>query len=581
VTVLTKTIEAAATHTSPSDYYIWDEPERPVSVHLNYQTIERLQVEVLRALDNGERGVEIGGILLGRREETAGRSNTFIEDFALVPCAHVGGSDYSLSDPDVPNLEAALKRCKSDTTKSFSVLGFFRSHLRDDVFLSSEDLVTIQSFFRDPNNVFLLIKTLPSRGCTAAFFFWEHGQIQPECAYNEVPLSPVQISLAPHREKRRVEAPKSAPKARTMRRGIPVARAIGIGAAALVIVLGVLAYWMNLGNRLLGSSARTDSLGLHVQRSSDHLAVLWNQNSPDIAAASRAVLSIRDGAYQKAFFLNQTQLRAGLVTYKPDNQDVDFGLELYKGETKTVRDTMHVFLESLSPAASPEPIAKPLSAKTPHENPKSVSTITAVTPPDALVKQPLRVFTSPGPSKSNSTPVPPAVVIQPPQATAAATNVPTDALGTQLARVSAQAKFDASAIPTGPATTFDSSTPKNDRPAPVPAGVIHPSPPVSQPTTSRSLTDTFTGPEVLQSVSPLVTQSVRKQMKSDIEVGVMVQIDANGHVTEARIVSTKGALPGMVTDEALRAALLFRFKPARADGRNIPSQMRLAFHFQM
>jgi len=41
------------------------------------------------------------------------------------------------------------------------------------------------------------------------------------------------------------------------------------------------------------------------------------------------------------------------------------------------------------------------------------------------------------------------------------------------------------------------------------------------------------------------------------------------------------ALPALLTDEALRAARSFRFKPARVDGHNIPSQMRLAFHFQM
>src|ERR1700694_5327946 len=98
MTVLTSQIEAPAGQVKSSDYYIWDEPEKSVSVHLNYQTMERLQKEILQALDsNDEGGVEIGGILLGRREHVADRVNTFIEEFVPVPCEYLKGSAYSLS----------------------------------------------------------------------------------------------------------------------------------------------------------------------------------------------------------------------------------------------------------------------------------------------------------------------------------------------------------------------------------------------------------------------------------------------------------------------------------------------------
>jgi TonB family protein len=582
VTALTNPAEAKPTHASPSDYYIWDEPERPVSIHLNYQTVERLQIEVLRALDsNSHPGAEIGGILLGRRQRAGGRANIFIEDFVPVPCRQSRGSDYRLSGGDAFNLDAELKRCRSDAAQPLSVLGFFRSHLRDDVFLSPDDLATIQRFFKDPESVFLLIKTLPSRGCTAAFFFWEDGHVKPECAYNEVPLSPVQLCPAPHREKQKESSSRPLRSFPSVYRFPSRARTLAVGFAALLIALAALFYWMNVGTRLFGSPVRAESLGLHVQRTSDRLAVTWNQNSPEIGSANRAVLSIRDGSYQKAFFLNQAQLRAGLVSYRPDSQEIDFGLELYRDQTQIVKDKLHVFLEGLSPAASSGLSPAPSELQGSHGTVKSAPATAVVTRKDPPVTQALHVFTNPIDKSSNSSVVPSLIVIQPPESTAPATNAPTDALGSQLARLNT--RIDTSAIPLIPAGPGDSSPAKTDPSTSTLSQAARPQvaspPPGAAPAGSRS--DSVAGPKVLRRVSPQITQSVRAQMRSDIEVSVTVLIDANGQVTDARVVSTKGALPGMVTDEALRAARSFRFKPARVNDRNIPSQMVLSFQFRI
>src|SRR5258708_18208563 len=358
MTVLTNSTEAAVSHVGSSDYYVWDEPERPVSVHLNYQTFELIQIEVLRGLDsNGDDGVEIGGILLGRREQAAGRVNTFIEEFLPVQCGYSGGSVYSLSDGDGIKFEAALKQCKSEATKSSSVVGFFRSHLRNNVFLSPDDLSMIRRFFTDPDSVFLLIKTLPSRGCTAAFLRGEDGQIQPECAYNEVPLSPVQIAPARYPKKQPLELSRPVERVPNIRRRPWFAWGTFVVLAVVAIATVALISWMKWWGQSHVAHVGAASLGLHVERSSDHLAVMWNRNSAEIVAANRAVLAIRDGSYQKAFFLNQTQLRAGMVAYKPDNQNIDFDLELYRERTQIVSDTLHVLLEGppgVASAGSPQ-----------------------------------------------------------------------------------------------------------------------------------------------------------------------------------------------------------------------------------
>lgn len=591
MTVLTSQTEAAASHVSSLDYYIWDEPERSVSVHLNYQMVERLQIEALRALDsNSDGGVEIGGILLGRREHVAGRVNTFIEEFVPVQCGYPEGSVYSLTDGDALKFEAALKRCKSESASASSVLGFFRSHLRDDVFLSPDDLTLIRHFFPDPDSLVLLIKTLPSRGCTAAFFFWEDGRIQSEGAYNEVPLSPVQFGPAAYREKQTVELPRSLQTVPSVRRLPRVAPAAAVALAVVAMALGALGYWMKWGIQQPGTRAGADVLGLHVERSSDRLAVTWSRNAAEIASADRAVLSIRDGSYQKAFSLNRTQLRTGVVTYKPDSQNVNFDLEVYRGRTEVVRDTLHVFLEGAPRATTAEPSPIPSEDKGAPVPPKSASTIVVVKQenPPRTERLPL-ISNARGnndPGKSSSTPVS-SRIFKPPQATgspdasnripigSAVTDAPIDApeVGFPL-----NPKIDGVSIPPiPPALTqkidWPGSTPNQAQPAPQ---VASPPRPAASAQPRRS---TYVGPQVLQRVNPVIARDVRSKMPSDIEVDVTVFIDTNGAVTDARVVSTKGGLPGLVANEALRAARLFRFSPASENDRNIASQMTLSFRF--
>jgi hypothetical protein len=54
---------------SPSAYYLWEFPEKPVSVRLSLDVVDRLEHDVLesfRAITS--RGSEVGGLLLGRSE---------------------------------------------------------------------------------------------------------------------------------------------------------------------------------------------------------------------------------------------------------------------------------------------------------------------------------------------------------------------------------------------------------------------------------------------------------------------------------------------------------------------------------
>lgn len=179
-----------------ADYYRWVEPDRGIRIYINFETAERLQVQVLRGLDSNG-GVEVGGILLGRTELDEGRITAVIEDFERVPCAYSNGPLYRATGADAARFEAALERYKSETSSGLSVIGYYRSHKRDDLYLSADDLTLIQRAFPGTDNVFLLIKPLSMRACTGGFFFWDDGNIQSEFTL-EVPFAPVRSpSLAP------------------------------------------------------------------------------------------------------------------------------------------------------------------------------------------------------------------------------------------------------------------------------------------------------------------------------------------------------------------------------------------------
>jgi hypothetical protein len=77
------------------------------------------------------------------------------------------------------------------------------------------------------------------------------------------------------------------------------------------------------------------------------MLVTWNKAAPEIAAATRGVLAIRDGAAQKNLDLDKTQLSTGSVLYTPATGDIQFSLEVYRAAQLTAVQSIRV----LGPAA--------------------------------------------------------------------------------------------------------------------------------------------------------------------------------------------------------------------------------------
>jgi outer membrane biosynthesis protein TonB len=76
---------------------------------------------------------------------------------------------------------------------------------------------------------------------------------------------------------------------------------------------------------------------------------------------------------------------------------------------------------------------------------------------------------------------------------------------------------------------------------------------------------------VPRGVGPLIT--------TDVQIDVAVVIDAGGKVVSARVASTNGGAAGLLTIEALKAAQLFRFRPAQENSSYVVSSTILTFRF--
>jgi TonB family protein len=84
---------------------------------------------------------------------------------------------------------------------------------------------------------------------------------------------------------------------------------------------------------------------------------------------------------------------------------------------------------------------------------------------------------------------------------------------------------------------------------------------------------------MLHQISLEIPSDLKPAIKEQAFVNVSVEIDPKGKVTAAEVESTKGEEADLLTDEALKVARRFRFRPSRQGSKSVASQMVLTFVF--
>jgi len=402
------TTQARSVPASSLPYYVWEVPEKSISIQLYFDVIDRMQPDIMRGMGAlKRRGAEVGGILLGRSEPGPQRTVT-VEDFESVPTEYLTGPSYHLSENDQVTFEAAIARHVSHDS-GLTVVGFYRSHTRDELYMDDTDLAVADRYFPDPGSVFLLVKPFVTRASAGGFFFREDGGINRDSSYLQFPFDRAELGggqarpapPAPRNDAERplppytpaVQAPSPAPDFNPAagRRPVPTMSGLSIlapppGASVdfperwqwrswmlapvFLIAAGVAGFFAYRELSIpksrdipiaAGAAAGNDTalpLKLSVAEKQKKLEVTWDRNAPAILQARRGVLSIADGSNKRDLELTGAQLRTGRVVYSRLSPDVALRMEVFGEGPEPVTESIRIVsTEALPPPPERIPVA--------------------------------------------------------------------------------------------------------------------------------------------------------------------------------------------------------------------------------
>lgn len=359
--------------TVPPKHYIWEVPGKRVTIHLDFTVIDRMVQEVMRGFGAiPRRGAEVGGVLLGRAE-AGDRIVVYIEDFEPVLCEHRRGPSYLLSETDMGRFADAVARNRFSPQKAVYAVGCYRSHTRDGLNLTPEDLAHFDAYFLDVSDVFLLIKPFATKVSQAGFFFREDDGIRVDSSYLEFPFRRKELGggAAPGARVREtgpaaraVPAPlPAAPSYPVMPRmveteaasaledmstvgdapsfgqpmeDLPRRRNVWIPLSFIFLLVGVLVgFQASLSYRPAKAAGLVNDayqLSLAATKSGDYIHVRWDRAAPAIKGALRGVLRINDGGREKEVDIDAMQLQNPQVFYRNLSNKVTFQLEVFTKE---------------------------------------------------------------------------------------------------------------------------------------------------------------------------------------------------------------------------------------------------------
>lgn len=379
----------AQQETTPAGFWAWEPSGKPVRILLELDLVDQMMTAILDGFGSvPKRGAEIGGVLLGssQRRASDGLLEVTITSWAPALCTHKFGPSFVLSEEELDGFGSAIQNAGS------TAVGYFRSHTREGLSLSSEDIEYCHRFFPGPDHVVLLVHPAGMKPSTAGFFCYEDGALQGRTPL-EFPFrrSELETGEAPQRkplgEKERpaprkqhgADAIAGIAESVAQRTGIPVrsspeplsdlpalpmpsqdhpllpypSPAIPAGRlrknwvwfplSFVFLLLGVL---LGFQAALVFTSGRTSSqdpyaLSLGVERRGQDLTIKWDRSNLAVRTASKGVLDIRDGRYTKRVDLDSSQLQTGSVIYRHSSDDVQFRLEIVPKDRTVIAETVN------------------------------------------------------------------------------------------------------------------------------------------------------------------------------------------------------------------------------------------------
>jgi len=404
-------------------WLVWEAAGMPVSVRLNRDVVSRLGISVREGFKAiPRRGLETGGLLIGRRREAGNLTVVEVNDFEPIESEHAAGPSYLLSAADRRLLEARIA-AREKAGGSGSVVGFYRSDTRRSFAITTEDAFVFSTYFPKASDVFLLIKRNETGPPTGGFIIREGGKVVSDTPYALFPLEAsfepgvcaaaeprvcaaaepgVSAVTAPQAEAVRPD-PRPAPEVSpTPSRRFKWELRWPVWLAASAVIALAVGLPPGIEKRIAPPVKRGRSLALNVTSTGKSLRLSWDHSA--VEQAGGALLWIKDGPEERRFELDAFQLSEGSVAYWPRSGDVTFRLELPQGGSRVSESVRAIGATSdavvaaskVSPFAPPAAPAAPAAATTGESGATPVSEapargrVTEREPPP-----PVRAFTPP------------------------------------------------------------------------------------------------------------------------------------------------------------------------------------------
>ncbi len=362
-----------------ADYYTWD---GPVTFRISAEALDRIVADAIRGMGLlPRRGVEVGGLLLGRAGAGA-RASATVDDVLAVPIEYAFGPSYKLSERDRERLKDVLRCWERSPSRPTYAIGFYRTQTRDGLTLTAEDLRLFSDYFTDPISLALLVRPGLGQSEAALFVRDADGEFRADTSYveftvrsggakdparrpaarsGETGFSP-ESEMAPPLgdvplnggQNTQAEAcAEAAPEGTEARRRQPFWVSWWIQVPILVVLLVVDGLFGFVAARQVHSAPaeaqRTAkdpyALSLLVVEYGDNLHLTWDHNAPALASAESAVLSITDGDQTQSLDLSLEQLRNSSVSYRRLSTRVKLRLEVRMKGKRSVSETWELSSE--------------------------------------------------------------------------------------------------------------------------------------------------------------------------------------------------------------------------------------------
>jgi hypothetical protein len=599
-------------------YTSWQHPLQAAQIYMHPEAVRSVSSRALQSLKVHPRS-EIGGLLWGRKPKSPN------DPSVLVVYAEIIASEtalYNTSLADAANLVRAIN-C-SRTGSGLSLVGYFRSHVRKDLYLSREDQDFIEKYVRDPSSIFLVVRPFEIGICMAGFFFWDGDRLQTDTSDLEVPFvptpRPADAQAASHTDGElkaarilnaiQADSEVEGIRSRGINGGEPSTRSDLIGnqpsmrdgnspvfdparkrrsvfflqlalVGGLAAIAGVAGYWAipAFRSQLKSLNYTAGQLGLEVARGADgQLSLSWNRNAPQFAAAHNAKLTIVDGPLNRELRIDNLQLRSGKLTYFPSGADVQFRLEVDLGNSASIAESVRVVLpgaqiSTVEQTITPQPVEKARGSSTPMQMPQHSATMAQTSGQnDAKRLIPFKATALPTPQQIAST-----------------------RRSHLFAHLAMFSQIQASL--SGPSTSYEDS--RQDQVALGLPIVLLPPPPAwsdiaprvsdrsnplvissTPPDPVRLSTPMYVAPRPLKQVTPDPTLLRSAVIYELTEIEVQLRIDPAGHVINARAASNRKKANSFLTRAAIAAAKGWIFEPARLRGHAVAADYAIVFDFR-